>query len=86
MLLCASPTNNSADDNKPNQTKTRKASDLRTAVAEAARPLRVDLERVAASGYDDTRVIHGVFGPQCYINESYPSVLYLAYRHAGEFE
>lgn len=44
----------------------------------------VDLPAIAAKGYDDVNVVHGVFGSACYIEDSFPSMLYLAWRHAGE--
>ncbi|GBF98933.1 hypothetical protein Rsub_11725 [Raphidocelis subcapitata] len=62
------------------------ATDLRTATVEAAKVVRADLPTIATRGYDDTSVIHGVFGSACYITDSFPSMLYLAYRHADSFE
>ncbi|KAI8462695.1 MAG: ADP-ribosylglycohydrolase-domain-containing protein [Monoraphidium minutum] len=62
------------------------ATDLRTATVEAAKQIRTDLPSIAERGYDDTSVIHGVFGSACYITDSYPSMLYLAYKHADSFE
>jgi hypothetical protein len=28
-------------------------------------------------------VVHGVFGSACYIDDSFPSMLFLAYKYAG---
>jgi hypothetical protein len=41
------------------------------------------MEKVLARGYDDVNVVHGVFGSACYIQDSFPSVLYMAYRWGG---
>lgn len=61
------------------------ATDLKTATVEAAKQVRADLPSIAARGYDDKSVVHGVFGSACYITDSYPSMLYLAYKHADSF-
>jgi ADP-ribosyl-[dinitrogen reductase] hydrolase len=37
-------------------------------------------------GNDDTAAIQSIFGSACYIDMSYPSVLYLAYKYSGDFE
>eukprot|EP00887_Chlorella_sp_A99_P008172 scaffold12.g8172.t1 len=50
--------------------------DLREAVG-------VDVEKALRYQYTDEEVVQRVYGPQCYISESFPCVLYLAYRHAG---
>jgi len=34
------------------------------------------------AGWDDVRVVHRVTGPACYIESSWPAVMYLAARHA----
>ena len=47
--------------------RTCQATDLPTATVEAAKRVRADLPTIASRGYDDTRVIHGVFGSACYI-------------------
>jgi ADP-ribosyl-[dinitrogen reductase] hydrolase len=60
--------------------------DLREATAEAARDVRVDLPSLIARGYDDTSAIQGLFGSACYIDMSWPSVLFLAHKHADSFE
>jgi hypothetical protein len=35
-----------------------------------------------SAGWDDVRVLHRVTGPACYIESSWPAVLYLSARHA----
>ena len=47
--------------------RTCQATDLPTATVEAAKRVRADLPTIASRGYDDTRVIHGVFGSACYV-------------------
>jgi hypothetical protein len=51
------------------------------------RPLDVaelaSLSDTANSGWDDVRVLHRVTGPACYIESSWPAVLYLSARHAS---
>lgn len=61
-------------------------ADLRTAVVKAAREVGVDVERIVRSGMSDTDVVQRHFGSACYITSSLPVVLYLAYKHAGDFE
>jgi ADP-ribosyl-[dinitrogen reductase] hydrolase len=39
-------------------------------------------DRGLETGYDDVRVLHRVTGPACYIESSWPAVLYLSARHA----
>jgi hypothetical protein len=34
---------------------------------DAAKLVRADLPSIATRGYDDTSVIHGIFGSACYI-------------------
>ncbi len=43
----------------------------------------MDLPKLLAKGWDDINVVHGVFGSACYITDSWPSLLYLAYKYAG---
>lgn len=31
-------------------------------------------------------MVHNAFGSACYIDDSFPSMLYLAYKHANSFE
>lgn len=37
-------------------------------------------------GNDDTAAIQNIFGSACYIDMSYPAVLYLAHKYSGNFE
>lgn len=56
---------------------------LKEAVAEVARnQLRVNLQELQM--YDDVRVVHSTFGSACYIDDSFPSMLFLAYRYSGK--
>jgi len=48
--------------------------------------LRLDLDQLAAAGYTDQRVVHSTFGSACYIDDSFPSMLYLAFKYADSFE
>lgn len=57
--------------------------DLREAVKAAGQKVGVDVEKALRYQYTDEEVVQRVYGPQCYISESFPCVLYLAYRHAG---
>lgn len=43
-------------------------------------------DRVLRFNYSDTDVVQRVFGSACYITDSFPSVLYLAYKHSASFE
>lgn len=45
---------------------------------------RLDLDKLLASNFEDRRVIHSTFGSACYIDDSFPSMLYLAFKYAGE--
>lgn len=58
--------------------------DLRTATAAAAARLNIDLEKLVP--YDDVRIVHSTFGSACYIEDSFPSMLYLAYKYADSFD
>ena len=55
-----------------------------------ARRLGFDAEKVLAKvqreGLADLAVIGGMLSPACYIDQSFPAVLYLAARHATDFE
>ncbi|EFN58988.1 hypothetical protein CHLNCDRAFT_137616 [Chlorella variabilis] len=60
--------------------------DLREAVRSAAKDVGVDLDAALRYGYTDQEVVHRVYGSACYITDSFPSVLYLAYKHTDSFE
>jgi hypothetical protein len=66
-------------------------ADLKTLLLEEGQGLKrgflgqgLDLPAIMDKGWDDVNVVHGVFGSACYIDDSYPSMLYLAYKYAGE--
>lgn len=63
-------------------------ADLRTAVAEAGRSIGLDLPGLAAKygAGPATAVVGRVFSSACYIEHSFPSLLYLAYVHAADPE
>lgn len=63
--------------------------DLRAAVATAGRAVGMDVAALAAAypvrpgdSSSGSRVIGGVYSPACYIEGSFPSLLYLAFVHA----
>lgn len=62
--------------------------DLRAAVAAAGRDVGVDVPALAAryGAGPATAVVGGVFTSACYIDGSFPSLLYLAYVHADNPE
>ncbi|KAG1663735.1 hypothetical protein FOA52_006104 [Chlamydomonas sp. UWO 241] len=47
---------------------------------------RLDLDKLLASGLDDRRVVHSTFGSACYIEDSFPSMTYLAFKYADAFD
>ena len=44
------------------------------------------VERINRDGLSDLDVIGGLLSPACYIEHSFPAVLYLAARYADDFE
>lgn len=50
--------------------------------AEASR-LRFSPSQLADKGWDDVNIVHSVFGSACYIESSWPAVIYLAWKYAG---
>jgi ADP-ribosylglycohydrolase len=44
------------------------------------------VERITRKGLSDLDVIGGLLSPACYIEHSFPAVLYLAARYADDFE
>lgn len=44
------------------------------------------IDRVERAGCSDLEVIGGMLSPACYIDQSFPAVLYLAARYANDFE
>ncbi|MEW5305683.1 MAG: hypothetical protein WDW38_011511 [Sanguina aurantia] len=59
---------------------------LREAIQAIGKGMRVDFESLAKGPLDDVRVVHSTFGSACYIQDSFPSMLFLAYRYADSFE
>lgn len=59
---------------------------LRESLKVAAQRLQLNLDDLMSQRWDDVRVVHSVFGSACYIQDSFPSVLYLAYKYADSFE
>ena len=58
---------------------------LREAVGAAGRAVGVDIPALVARGLDDRAVIgHGSFSSACYIESSFPALLYLAYKYAED--
>ena len=49
-------------------------------------PAKAVIEKVERAGLSDLNVIGGQLSPACYIDQSYPSILYLAARYHGDFE
>ena len=68
--------------------KVTQGAPLKAAAAEAGKRVGVDIpalaQRMAAA--DDTQVVGGMFSTACYITDSLPAVLYLAYKYADSFE
>jgi ADP-ribosyl-[dinitrogen reductase] hydrolase len=49
-------------------------------------PVAKVIEQLNRERLDDLHVIGGMLSPACYIEHSFPAVLYLAARYAGDFE
>ncbi|GLC76668.1 hypothetical protein PLESTF_001815100 [Pleodorina starrii] len=58
--------------------------DLRSVTSAFAAGMGIDLAQLVP--YDDVRIVHSTFGSACYIEDSFPSMLYLAYKYADSFE
>lgn len=52
----------------------------------ASTDLKLDLKKIVESGQPDREVVGRVFGSACYINDSYPSILFFAAKYAGKYE
>lgn len=63
-----------------------KGADLRSAVQATGKKLGMDVARIASRGLADSEVVGGMFGMACYISDSFPNILYLAYKYAEDFE
>lgn len=59
---------------------------LKEVVNKQAKRMNIDMEKLMTAGYDDIRVVHGVFGSACYIEDSFPVMLYLAYKYSDNLE
>ena len=61
-------------------------ADLRASVAAAARRCGFDVERLVreTGAAPDTSVVGPKFGSACYIQDSLPSLLFLAFRYADD--
>jgi len=49
-------------------------------------PARQVVQRITRNGLSDLDVIGGLLSPACYIEHSFPAVLYLAARYPDDFE
>jgi ADP-ribosylglycohydrolase len=57
-------------------------TEARAILADCAKAsVGIDLPKIAATSRSDLDVIGGRFSPACYISDSWPGVLYLAYRY-----
>ncbi|KAF6262383.1 ADP-ribosylglycohydrolase-domain-containing protein [Scenedesmus sp. NREL 46B-D3] len=59
---------------------------LRPLLEAEAKRLRFSPAQLADKLWDDTNIVHSVFGSACYIESSWPSVLYLAWKYSDSFE
>lgn len=71
-------------------TKVLYGQDLRQSIQEAGEKLKLNIpllvQQVTKEKLADTDVIGGMFSPACYIEDSFPSLLYLAYRYHNSIE
>jgi hypothetical protein len=56
---------------------------LRPLLEAEAKRLRFSPSELADKLWNDTNIVHSVFGSACYIESSWPSVLYLAWKYSG---
>ncbi|KAF5838686.1 ADP-ribosylglycohydrolase-domain-containing protein [Dunaliella salina] len=59
---------------------------LKEAAITTAKSMGVDLEKGLAMHFSDVQAVHGMFGSACYIDSSFPVVLYLAAKYPDSFE
>lgn len=59
---------------------------LRPLLEAEAKRLRFSPAELAGKLWDDTNIVHSVFGSACYIESSWPAVLYLAWKYSDSFE
>lgn len=63
------------------------AEEFRALIYKTAKAdLNLDIKQHVESGKLDTQIVGGVFSPACYIEDSYPSMLYFAAKYAGNYE
>jgi hypothetical protein len=65
------------------QHATLQGEPLRPLLEAEAKRLRFSPSELADKLWDDTNIVHSVFGSACYIESSWPSVLYLAWKYSG---
>ena len=53
----------------------------KTMVERKEKPLFIDLEKLLQKNCGDNEVVGGLFSKACYIDDSWPSLLYLAYKY-----
>jgi hypothetical protein len=56
---------------------------LRPLLEAEAKWLRFSPAELADKLWNDTNIVHSVFGSACYIESSWPAVLYLAWKYSG---
>eukprot|EP00200_Dunaliella_tertiolecta_P005344 CAMPEP_0202358460 /NCGR_PEP_ID=MMETSP1126-20121109/12118_1 /ASSEMBLY_ACC=CAM_ASM_000457 /TAXON_ID=3047 /ORGANISM="Dunaliella tertiolecta, Strain CCMP1320" /LENGTH=338 /DNA_ID=CAMNT_0048951625 /DNA_START=249 /DNA_END=1265 /DNA_ORIENTATION=- len=59
---------------------------LKEAAMSTAQSSGIDLEKGLAMHFSDVQAVHGMFGSACYIESSFPVVLYLAAKYPDSFE
>eukprot|EP00878_Enallax_costatus_P016108 GHUV01016890.1.p1 GENE.GHUV01016890.1~~GHUV01016890.1.p1 ORF type:complete len:433 (+),score=92.10 GHUV01016890.1:240-1538(+) len=59
---------------------------LRPLLEAEARRLRFSPQELSDKMWNDVNIVHSVFGSACYIESSWPSVLYLAWSYSDSFE
>ena len=63
----------------------RDSADVRSLIAATAKQsMGVDVAQLAQQHDDDNHVVGGKFSRACYIQDSWPSVLYLAWKYCAE--
>lgn len=46
----------------------------------------MNIRKLVESGKTDREIVGGAFSTACYIDDSYPSILYFAAKYAGKYE
>jgi ADP-ribosyl-[dinitrogen reductase] hydrolase len=60
-------------------------ANTRVAVQAAGNKIGLDIEAIVKKGLADEKVVGGMFGMACYITDSFPNILYLAFKYADNF-